>query len=227
MGHYRGFIAFLKVASPHVFTIDCVIHRYHLVAKNKSGCLNLSFKTVIKAVNKIKVHALNTRLFKQLCYENDEAFERLLLHSEARWLSKGNCLARCNSLLDTVVEFQQSCDPGLAKVAIAVKNDIAYLSDIFSKLNELCLQGNEVNLIKVKSALSGFKKKFGLQRNLYPSKMILNSNQNSVISYQSFWLQSEIEVKYPPAWDRVIFFHCIFQLILSRACVQYRCSASG
>ena len=34
-----------------------------------------------------------------------------------------------------------------------IKNDIAYLSDIFTKFNEinLQLQGNDVNLIKVKS----------------------------------------------------------------------------
>ena len=134
-----------------------------------SGRLNISLKTVIKAVNKIKAHALNTRLFKQLCNENDEAFERLLLHTEVRWLSEGNCLARFYSFLDTVVEFLQSCGPGFAKEVIAVKNDIVYLSDIFAKFNELNLsfQGNKVNLIKVKSALSGFKNKLVLcQRNL-------------------------------------------------------------
>ena len=94
MGRYCGFMAFLKAASPNVLTIHCVIHRQHLVAKNMSSRLNFSLKTVIKAVNKIKAHALNTHLFKQLCNENDEAFERLLLHTEVRWLSKGNCLAQ-------------------------------------------------------------------------------------------------------------------------------------
>ena len=49
-----------------------------------SGRLNLSSKTVIKAVNKIKALALNIRFFKQLYNENDEAFERLLLYSEVR-----------------------------------------------------------------------------------------------------------------------------------------------
>ena len=111
-----------------------VIHRWHLVAKNVSGRLNLSLKAVIKAVDKIKAHALNTRLFKQLCNENDEAFERLLLHTEVRWLSEGNCLARFYSLLDTVVEFLQNCDSGLAKEIVAVKSDIACLSDIFAKV---------------------------------------------------------------------------------------------
>ena len=61
-------------------------------------------------------------------------------------------------MLDTVAEFLQSCDPGFAKEVVAVKFDIAYLLDIFAKFNalNLYLQGNEVNPIQVKSALSGF-----------------------------------------------------------------------
>ena len=88
MGRYRGFNAFLKSENPNVLRCHYVIHRQHLVAKNNSGRLNQSLKTVIKAVNKIKAHALNTRLFKQLCNENDKAFEPLLLHTEVQWLSK-------------------------------------------------------------------------------------------------------------------------------------------
>ena len=61
------------------------------------------------AVNKIKAHAINTLLF--MCNENDEVFERLLLHPEIRWLSKEKCL---NLLFDIVVEFLQICDSGLA-----------------------------------------------------------------------------------------------------------------
>ena len=61
------------------------------------------------------------------------------------------------------MKFLQSCNPGFAKEVVAVKNDIAwaYLSDIFAKSNalNLSLHGNEVNLIQVKSALSGFKNK--------------------------------------------------------------------
>ena len=101
-----------------------------------SGSLNPSLKTVIKAVNKIKTHALSTRLFKRLFNKNDEVFERLLLPTKLRWLSKKNCLARFYSLLDTVVEFLQKCNPGIAKEVIGVRNDIAYLSGIFAKFNK-------------------------------------------------------------------------------------------
>ncbi|KAJ8933142.1 hypothetical protein NQ318_006343 [Aromia moschata] len=42
-----------------------MVGRYH--------CMNL-FKNVINAVNRIRSNALNTRLFAQLCEENDENF---------------------------------------------------------------------------------------------------------------------------------------------------------
>ena len=146
---HRSFISFLEKAVPGVFTVHCVIHRQHLVAKNLNGRLYKSLSTVIKVINKIKIHALNSRLFQQLCTDNDEDFERLLLHTEVRWLSKGNCLRRFYSLLDTVVEFFQDFNSVLYDELRNIKHDTAYLSDVFTKFNEvnLQLQGNDVNLI--------------------------------------------------------------------------------
>jgi len=108
-------------------------------------------------------------MFKQLCNNNDESFESLLHRTEVQWLSKGTSLARFYSLFDTVLEFLQSCDPDFTQEVMLARNDTACLSDIFAKLNalNLALQGNEVNLIKVKSAMSGFKNKLVVcQRNL-------------------------------------------------------------
>ena len=105
-GRYRGFMIFLKRDVPGVFTIHCVIHRQHLVARHLSPRLHESFQSVIHAVNKIRANSLNTRLFNQLCEDNDEIFRRLLLHTEVRWLSKGMCLTRFLALFDSVVEFQ-------------------------------------------------------------------------------------------------------------------------
>ncbi|XP_071749602.1 protein FAM200A-like [Lepeophtheirus salmonis] len=169
IGRYRGFISFLKKAVPGVLTVHCVIHRQHLVAKHLSGRLHKSINTVIISVNKIKAHSLNSRLFRQLCIDNDEEFDRLLLHTEVRWLSKRNCLKRFYSLFDTVVEFFQESNIGLCHDLKKIKNDIAYLSDIFLKFNEinLQLQGNDANLIKVKSVISTFRSKCKLfKRNL-------------------------------------------------------------
>ena len=101
----RGFLSYLKKAVPKVLTDHCVIHRQHFVAKNLSEKLHESLSTVITAVNKIKANALNSRLFHQLCIENDEDFLCLFLHAEVWWLSKGNCLKRFYTLFNSVLDF--------------------------------------------------------------------------------------------------------------------------
>ena len=61
--------------------------------------------TVIELINKIKAHSLNDRIFCEICHNNDEDYERLLLHTEVRWLSKGYCLKRFFHLFDTIIQF--------------------------------------------------------------------------------------------------------------------------
>ena len=88
-----------------------------------------------------------------------------------------------------MVEFLQSCDSSLAQEVMLIRNGSAYLSDIFAKFNQLklSLQRNEINLIKVKSALSGFNNKLTrYQRNLtrrdffqFASLQQLNSHSGS------------------------------------------------
>lgn len=164
IGRQRGFIAHLKNAVPGILTVHCVIHRQHLVAKNLSSELHVTMKLVINAINKIKAKSLNDRLFRQLCHENDEYFERLLLHTEVRWLSKGNCLTRFYNLFQTILEFLQPLDIQLYGELKKRETDIAYLADIFEKLNEVNknLQGEKINFIKSKSIISAFISKLSL-----------------------------------------------------------------
>ena len=145
------------------------MHRKHFVAKNLSEKLHESLSTVIIAVNKIKANALNSWLFHQLCIENDKDFQCLLLHTELRWLSKGNCLKRFYTLFNSVLDFFQESNPELYDKLKSSKTDIAYLTDMFSEFNEvnLQLQGDDTSLIKAKSALSAFLSKLQLySRNL-------------------------------------------------------------
>jgi hypothetical protein len=146
-----------------------VIHRQYLVAKKLSDRLHNSLQTVITAVNTIKSQALNDRLFWMLCDENDEHFERLLLQTEVRWLSKGNCIRRFYDLFDSVVEFFERKNSLLSEELRVIRHDVAYLSDLLAKFNEINvqLQGNEINLIKAKSVISTFVSKLVLfKRNL-------------------------------------------------------------
>ena len=65
IGRHRGFIDFLKRKVPQIFTIHCVIHRQHLVAKQLNEELHVCLQIVINAVNLIKTRGLNDRLFRQ------------------------------------------------------------------------------------------------------------------------------------------------------------------
>ena len=71
---------------------------------------------------------------------------------------KENCPRRFYSLFNIIVEFFQDFNSVLCDELRIIKHDIAYLSDVFTKLNEvnLQLQGNDINLIKAKSAIPTF-----------------------------------------------------------------------
>jgi len=164
-GRYKGFIAHLKKAVPEVFCIHCVIHRQHLVAKKLSGRLHDALTVVIKVVNHIKSNSLRDCLFREFSNQNGEEFERLVLHTEVRWLSKGNCLQRFIALWDSIVSFLANTQ--LGEQLLATKCDVFYLSDIFEKLNLLNkqLQGKDSDLISSKGAITAFLRKLQLYKN--------------------------------------------------------------
>ena len=137
-----------------------------MVTKNLSDCLLQSIQYVITAVNKIRSNALNDRLFGKLCDENDEIFNRFLLHTEVRWLSKGTCLKRFYQLFDSVLKFIESKNHSLRNNLIKFKNDVAYLTDLFYKFNEtnLQIQGDDLNLIKTKAIIAAFVSKLSLYK---------------------------------------------------------------
>ena len=189
IGRHRGFIAHLKREVPDLFTIHCVIHRQHLVAKHLSDRLHSTLQAVIRAVNKIKAHSLNDRIFRQLCHENEEEFERLLLHTEVRWLSKGKCLQRFYDLYDSVIDFFKFklLDEKVSSDLESRRADVAYLSDIFKKLNEvnIKLQGTNMCLIKAKGIIMAFISKLDFYKNCllrldlnqFPSLKAVQENQ--------------------------------------------------
>lgn len=60
---------------------------------------------VIKIVNFIKGHALNTRLFRELCQDGEAEYTDLLYYTEVGWLSRGNVLNRVWTLKTKVEIF--------------------------------------------------------------------------------------------------------------------------
>ena len=115
---------------------------------------------MIKSVNKIKRHALQSRLFKQLCNDNDKVFDKLIMYTEVKWLSKGNCLESFWLFFNSVIDFFSEKDKVLADNLVKRKIDIAYMSDLYGKINNLnkTLQDKNLNLVKVKKKDNQFQK---------------------------------------------------------------------
>jgi hypothetical protein len=90
----------MKYITPYSAKVIVNIKQQHLVKHNE---LHDDMQFVINAVNKIKAKSLNGRLFQQLCHENYEAFKRLLLHTEVRWLTKRNCLTYFYNVFKTII----------------------------------------------------------------------------------------------------------------------------
>ena len=148
-----------------------------------------TLQAVIRAVNNIKAHSMNDCIFCQLCHENEEGFEWLLLHTEVRWLSKGKCLQRFYNLYDSVIDFFKFklLDEKVSSDFESRRADVAYLSDIFKKLNEvnIKLQGTNMCLIKAKGIIMAFISKLDfckncllrLDLNQFPSLKAVQENQ--------------------------------------------------
>lgn len=158
MGRRQGVLKLMKDDNPSMMTVHCVIHRENLVAKNLSPELHVVMKAVIKCINSIKANAKTERLFKAFCEDMEESHVRLLLHTEVRWLSKGNCLARFVELFDRLDEFLANRDEMAALRGNEAKVQLFYLSDIFAKLNALNadLQGRNKTLLDAKIKIFGF-----------------------------------------------------------------------
>ena len=95
---------------------------------------------------------------EEFCEENNEAHVRLLLHTEVRWLSKGNCIKRFMELFDTLSDFLSDKTEMQYLLTIDSKAYLSYLTDIFEKLNILNkeLQGTNKTLVDAKAKIFGF-----------------------------------------------------------------------
>ncbi|XP_077975498.1 zinc finger BED domain-containing protein 5-like [Styela clava] len=152
IGSRSGFIARIKQKNSDVIGSHCVIHREALASKTLSTSMKDKLAIIIRTVNYIKTSAVNTRMFAKFCKDMDCNYENLLFHTNVRWLSKGNMLARVYEMrneLTLFLEAQEKYD-----LLLYFKSDefvlvMAYLVDIFESLNKLnlLLQGRETNRI--------------------------------------------------------------------------------
>ncbi|XP_067126189.1 protein FAM200C-like [Centruroides vittatus] len=166
MGKKNGCLQLMKADNPEMTLIHCVIHKENLVAKNMSPILHETLNAVIKCINSIKASAKTERLFKLFCEEQNEDHVQLLLHTEVRWLSKGNCLKRFIELFDSLKKFLIDKPEMKFLLTTNGKAYVSYLADIFEKLNILNkqLQGPSKTLVDAKAKIFGFVKNLELSQ---------------------------------------------------------------
>ena len=123
---------------PGIFASHSVTHRHYLAANH-----------VVKAVNMIKYCSMNDKIFRKLCNKNNEEYERLLLPTEVRWISKGNCLDCFHSLYGTAVGCQEAVDSNFQQHISGIEHDVAYIADMFThlKISNKMMQGDRTTFI--------------------------------------------------------------------------------
>ena len=111
------------------------------IAKKISSDLHESLRVVIQTVNKMKSYSKYDRLFRKFCIDTKQEHVRLILHTEVRWLSKENCVARFVKLFDAIVNFLDYLNENnFAKENKLHKCDIFFEAWIFCKFNKVSLQ---------------------------------------------------------------------------------------
>ncbi|XP_071042617.1 protein FAM200C-like [Parasteatoda tepidariorum] len=148
----------MKDENPEMIPVHCVIHRENLVAKNISPVLNKVLHSAVKCINAIKANAKCEPIFKLFCEEQNADHARLLLHTEVRWLSTGNCLKRFMKLFDTLSDFLSDKPEMKYLLTVNDKAFVSCLADIFEKLNIIKkqFQGTNKTLVDAKAKIFGF-----------------------------------------------------------------------
>ncbi|XP_051952836.1 zinc finger BED domain-containing protein 5-like [Xyrauchen texanus] len=163
-GSRNGLQALIKRVAPDAHWTHCIIHREALASRQLSPELNEVLTEVISVVNFIKTRPLKARLFSALCEEMGADHTSVLFHSEARWLSRGKVLSRVFELRTEIRMFLE--EERMYEAASKISDEqflfkLAYLSDVFGKLNELNLQlqGKDKHLPHLADKITAFTRK--------------------------------------------------------------------
>ena len=158
IGSVQGFVSRVKEKNPEVITTHCFLHREVLVSKTIGEDLKQVFDISVNMVNFIKQRPLKSCMFAKLCENMQKDHVTLLLHTEARWLSRGKVLTRVLLLFFKENNKTSFCEC-LESTNWQMK--LAYLADIYQHLNNLntSMEGTKENILTSTDKLLAFKNK--------------------------------------------------------------------
>ena len=169
LGNKSNFASRVKKEVSHITVSHCVLHRHALAAKSLPGKLKKVLSIAVSAVNYIRGNALNHRLFKAFCNEVGAKHSILLDHTEVRWLSPGRVLTRVFELHKEIEMFLRQRGSSLEEhfESEGFILSLAYLSDIFSHLNDLntFILGKGINMITGREKIFAFTGKLSIWKN--------------------------------------------------------------
>ena len=166
----KGFVSLVQRENPNVVQTHCFLHRKVLVSKTIPDELNQVLKQVVEIVNFIKTRPLKYHLFEKICVDMDSQHKRLILHTKAWWLSRGNLLCRVHELHKKLHAFfkteKHKCFCEYLQCEFWLSR-LEYLAEIFAHLNSLniSMQGREENILTSSDKLLAFKKKVAIWKN--------------------------------------------------------------
>lgn len=162
-GRHNGVVQLIKRVAPEAAATHCFLHRENLAAKDLSNELANVMDISVKVINLLRKNALNSRLFANLCNENEAEHTMLLYFAAVRWLSRGRALERVFDLREEVHTFLQEKNSDLAEHFVDEEflSTLAYMADIFGILNDLntSFQGHDKTIFSMLDKVAAFKMK--------------------------------------------------------------------
>jgi hypothetical protein len=156
-----GIVAKIKEVAPDAKFVHRSIHREALATRKTPAILKTALIEAVKVVNFTKSKATNSRLFSILCNEMASEYDKLL-HTEVRWLSRGNVLSHLLELRSEVQIFLSDTVSDLSNCFSDEMwlSQLAYMPGIFCRISEFhkSLQGFHVTPFSVHDK-KNFKKK--------------------------------------------------------------------
>ena len=148
LGKHQGVKPRLSAVAPQMQSLPCHIHQSVLCSK-LSNKMKETMDMVIKMINFIRsTSSLQHWFFRQLLEETKADFQDLLLHNDARWLSKGETLDRFWNLKDNILNFLRTSSHKNADKYRKLLQD-----NLFAHLNTLnmpleCRERTIINLVE-------------------------------------------------------------------------------